>query len=329
MTRTAAHTLAKAEEIADAVLLPAAGDVDRADRLPRSHLDLLAAEGFYALAAPPSAGGVDRATLGRVVELLASGCLATAFVWLQHHHPVGAVAASQEPGVAQRWLDPLARGETRAGIALAGLRPGAGGVTVRREGDAYVLNGNVPWVTGWDQVDVVQVGAVDHTGLIHFLLMDAVASATLHASIQQLGAVQASRTATVQFAQHRVPAERLVGTAPRDQWLADEASGSMLNGFLALGVARRCLRLAGPSPLDAELTRCRAALLAADAGTTPAARAAASELAYRSAARVVVHLGSQSALADGPAQRLVREAAFLLVFGSRPAIKDRLLEVFG
>ena len=329
MTRTVAHLVAKAEEIAEDVLLPAAATVDRADRLPASHLDLLAAEGFYGLAAPPRAGGVDRATLGRVVEILASGCLATAFVWLQHHHPVGAVADSHQPGIPQLWLCPLSRGETRAGIALAGLRPGAGGVTVRRDGDAYVVDGTVPWVTGWDQVDVVQVGAVDHTGLIHFLLVDAASAATLRASIQRLGAAQASRTATVHFAQHRVPADRLVATAPRDQWLASEASGSALNGFLALGVARRCLQLAGPGPLDAELTRCRAALLAADAGTTPAARAAASGLAYRSAARVVVQLGSRSALADAPAQRLVREAAFLLVFGSRPAIRDHLLETFG
>jgi len=34
---------------------------------------------------------------------------------------------------------------------------------------------------------------------------------------------------------------------------------------------------------------------------------------------------STSALAGDPAERLTREAAFLLVFGSRPAIKDALL----
>lgn len=158
--------------------------------------------------------------------------------------------------------------------------------------------------------------------------MDAVASATVRAQLQPLGAVQASRTATVHFAGHRVPADRLVGTAPLTRWLAEEEPGSALNGFLALGVARRCLSLVSAghaSRIDDELAHCRAALLAADAGTTPAARAAASGLAYRSAARVVVHAGSRAALRTHPAQRLVREAAFLLVFGSRPAIRAELL----
>jgi hypothetical protein len=57
----------------------------------------------------------------------------------------------------------------------------------------------------------------------------------------------------------------------------------------------------------------------------PAARAWACELAVRAAHVLAVRRGSTSALAGDPAERLTREAAFLLVFGSRPAIKDALL----
>jgi hypothetical protein len=39
-----------------------------------------------------------------------------------------------------------------------------------------------------------------------------------------------------------------------------------------------------------------------------------------------VSRGSRAAVAGDPAERLNREAAFLLVFGSRPAIKDALLK---
>jgi hypothetical protein len=42
-----------------------------------------------------------------------------------------------------------------------------------------------------------------------------------------------------------------------------------------------------------------------------------------------VQTGSRAVLRDNHAQRLVREAAFLLVFGSRPAIKDALLHRLG
>ena len=59
-------------------------------------------------------------------------------------------------------------------------------------------------------------------------------------------------------------------------------------------------------------------------GAMPAARAAACELALRAAAALVVTQGSTAILADQDAQRLAREALFLLVFGSRPSIKESL-----
>jgi alkylation response protein AidB-like acyl-CoA dehydrogenase len=79
--------LGLAAQIADEVLFPAAMAVDGADRVPAAHLDLLAARGLYGLAGPPDRGGLgaDPVTASRVIETLAGGCLATAFVWLQHH----------------------------------------------------------------------------------------------------------------------------------------------------------------------------------------------------------------------------------------------------
>jgi hypothetical protein len=41
----------------------------------------------------------------------------------------------------------------------------------------------------------------------------------------------------------------------------------------------------------------------------------------RAAAALVVHQGAVAVLTDQHAQRLAREALFLLVFGSRPTIK--------
>jgi hypothetical protein len=56
----------------------------------------------------------------------------------------------------------------------------------------------------------------------------------------------------------------------------------------------------------------------------PAARAAACELALRATAALVVSQGSTAVLAGQDAQRLAREALFLLEFGSRPPIKESL-----
>ena len=59
------------------------------------------------------------------------------------------------------------------------------------------------------------------------------------------------------------------------------------------------------------------------------ARAEASELAVRATAALTVRDGSNSITTDSHAQRLAREAVFLLVFGSRPAIKAALLRKLG
>jgi hypothetical protein len=47
-------------------------------------------------------------------------------------------------------------------------------------------------------------------------------------------------------------------------------------------------------------------------------------MALRATAALVVSRGSTAILADQDAQRLAREALFLLVFGSRPPIKQAL-----
>jgi alkylation response protein AidB-like acyl-CoA dehydrogenase len=322
--------IARARELADEVLFPAALTVDRADRVPESHLQLLAEQGFYGVAAPVDAGGLgtgDMSLAMSTVEALSSGCLATAFVWIQHHGPVLATAYSQEPGVREKWLAPLANGSLRGGIARAGARPG--GLRVRTADGGYLLDGVVPWVTGWDLIDVVHVAALDDTEMVRFLLVDAVSSSTLQAQLHDLVAAQASRTVTLTFTNHWVPAERFTNAQPYADWQRSEAPGSALNGALALGVATRCRKLLGDmetaASLELEIDACRAALISADATSTPAARATASELAMRAATTLTVHTGSRSVLSANPAQLLVREAAFLLVFGTRPRIREALL----
>jgi hypothetical protein len=318
----------RAARLADDLLLPAALEVDRADRVPGSHFEALAREGLY-----------DFDGDLRTVEALASGCLTTAFVWLQHHGPLTSTAASHPDLHAA-----LASGRLKGGIARAGARPGnrslaasskvngGDGVNGGDRVDGYVLNGSVPWVTGWGMIDIVEVAALDENDNVVFLLVDATDSPTLTSKVNQLSAANASRTATLTFTDHHVPADRLTRKQPFADWQAAQASGSRLNGGLALGVASRCVRLLGAETtppyerqLRSELETCRRALLDADESALPLARAAASELAIRAALTLTIQTGSRSVLVEGHAQRLVREAAFLLVFGTREKIKAELL----
>jgi alkylation response protein AidB-like acyl-CoA dehydrogenase len=119
--------LETARRIADDVLFPAAAAVDRADQVPVLQLELLASAGLYGAAAPASVGGadLDLPAFGQVVEALASGSLATTFVWTQHHGLVRALAEPDAPAVLRaHWLPALAAGSARAGAAYGGLLPG-------------------------------------------------------------------------------------------------------------------------------------------------------------------------------------------------------------
>jgi alkylation response protein AidB-like acyl-CoA dehydrogenase len=334
----AADVLARAEQIADEVLFPTALQTDAAELLPAARLDVLARAGLYGMAAPASAGGLDLdlPTACRVVEILAGGCLSTALVWLQHHGAVRGVATAGG-SLAEEWLVPLCRGEHRAGVAIAGIRPGVASMRARRTGEGWRLRGEVPWVTGWGLVDVVYISALDESGDVVRLLVDAVAGPSLRVEPVPLVAANATGTVNVSCLDHHVPADRLVNTMSYQRWQAADAAGLRMNGSLALGVAGRCTRLlaaAGPlqpapagyaDGLEAELDACRRALDAADPDGMPAARAAASLLAARAAATLAVAAGSRAVRRDEHASRLAREALLTLVFASRPAISTDLL----
>jgi alkylation response protein AidB-like acyl-CoA dehydrogenase len=319
--------VAAARALAEDLLFPSAAEVDAAGVVPGSHLDALAAAGLYGLAGPEDAGGLaaDPATVAAVIEELAAGDLATAFVWLQHLGPVRALTDGPAE-LRALFLPDLCAGRRRGGVALqAALRAGPAAVRVRAEGDELVLDGAVPWVTGWGLVDVLLVAARDAADDVVFLLVDAVASPTLTALPQRMVALTASATVELRLDGHRVPADRLVGTVPLAAIRAGDAAGLRPNGSLALGLAARCARLIGPSALDDDLAAARTRLDTAGPDELPAARAAASALAHRAAGLLVTTTGSRAVLAGAHAERLAREAVFLLVFGSRPAIKQALL----
>lgn len=333
--RTAQEVLAVARGLADEVLFPDAMRVDRLDRLPAAHLDALAAAGLYGAPAPAEAGGLslDLGQVAGVVEELAGGCLATAFVLIQHFRLVMTLAVgTPQPALRDRWLASAVRGRIRGGIALTGLIPGPPQLRAEPAAGGWRLDGTAPWVTGWGLIDLVQVVARGPDDTVVTLIMDAAAQPGLAVTRERLAAVDASVTVRLGFDGVQIPAERFVDQVPFDPAVSVQPAGLRINGSLALGVARRCARLLGPGPLDDEVTACRARLDAA-LGTGPApmaeARAAAAELALRAAAALTVRDGGHAITVDQHPQRLAREALFLLVFGSRPGIKSALLQRFG
>jgi hypothetical protein len=323
---SAAEAVRQAQQLADTVLYPSAMDVDAALEVPRSHLDALAAAGLYGIAGLACYGGtdVDLATFCRVIEIMAGSCLATTFVWLQHHGVVRALAAAPNEELRSNWLGPLCRGQRRAGIALGGARPGPALLRARPTAGGYLLDGTAPWVTGWGMVDAIYTLARDEAGQLVAALLPAEDGKHLAAHRLRLVAVNASCTVELGFTGYFVPEQLVCSVFPQADWLARDAQGLRANGSLALGVAARCCDLIGAGPLHGQLARIRDRLDAAAADAMPAARAAAAEFAFRASGAAVAATGSRAIMAGQHPQRLAREALFLLVFGSRPAIKENL-----
>jgi hypothetical protein len=309
-----------ARRLADEVLLPDAEVVDAAQRVPSAHLAALDAAGLTGLAAtaPSLEERVD------VTAALAGGCLATAFVWLQHQGALGPVAAAAGP--VARFAPDLASGRLRGGVVITAVR-GPAPMRLHGEPGAWTVSGSALWVTGWGIADVLRVAAVAEDGSITTQLVDV--GPGMAADPAPLVAANASGTVTLTFDAVPVPDDRRIAAVSWDEWAAADAAGLAGNGALALGVAARAAAFTGSAALAAEVAETRAGLLAADVAELPAARAACSALAVRAAAALAAHDGGRSVIRGSRADRLLREAHFLIGFGSRPAIREDLLRRFG
>lgn len=319
-----------ARRLADEELFPAALETDAAETLPRERLDALAEAGFYGLLGPAWAGGSEANldTVCAVTEALASGCLTTTFVWAQHVKTAFVAAVSPNPTVRE-WAEPLCRGETRSGLALAGALPGPRQVRAHPVDDGWRLTGPCPWVSGWGRVDVLHTAAVDDDGATLWSLVDAREGPTLRTDRVTLAALNATATVNVDFDGCFVPDERVTLRVPPGGPPGPDAATLRIHAAFALGVASRCTTLLGRSPLDDELAACRHALTAAGDDDVAGARAAASELAWRAAAALASTTGSRSLRTDEHAQRLAREALFTAVFAARSPIREAFLDRLG
>lgn len=141
-------------------LLPHARDWDRAQQFPPEILPKMAAEGLLGVCIPRRYGGLGRdyLSLGLVSEELER--VDSAFrVLLAVHLGLNSLALFQwgDEAQKQKYLVPQARGERLAAFGLT--EPGAGSdvagirTTARRDGDAYVLNGEKTWIGFADVAD--------------------------------------------------------------------------------------------------------------------------------------------------------------------------------
>lgn len=332
--------------VADQVLFPAAGETDRTGSVPESHWQVLADAGLYGIAAPVEAGGpgLEFGEVTEILEVLTSGCLATAFTWIQHHGVVLSLSRTPNTDLRAELLDATVAGRLRAGVAYAGVVPTPPRMTATATDGGWILTGHAPFVSGWGVVDLLQISARDAAtdDVVSAILrmpdlLDGASAGAVRATPVDLSAAAATQTVSLRVDGLTVPSDRVVTRLGLEEFSATQNVGVRLNGTLPFGLVRRCTALldVGGHSREARALRERADIVRtaldagmADATALLAARADAARLALDAAAALVAATGGRALVRGSDPERLFREAAFVLVAASRPELKAALAQRF-
>ena len=322
-----------ARRLADALLRPRAEEVE-VKGVPRPYLAALAGAGLFGVTAPTEYGGSDQPVpvVRELVEVLSGADASTWFVWTQHHTPVRTLVRGTNGELRDRWLPRLAAGSALAGVAYTHLRrPGEPPVRATRVDRGWRIDGDLAWLTSWGLADVFLVGAVAGDDVVWALLPLA---KTEGVTAQTLDLVAMRGTFTVSAHLDGVAADDadVVLVEPLAEWRGIDAERTADVSPAVFGVTAECIRrlpdtaAEAAARLQAELdaVRTEAYALQDGKGARPdriAVRATAHGLALRASAALVAAGAGRSMLAGNPAQRLAREALFLLVQGQDAEVR--------
>ena len=301
----------------------------------------LARSGALAGFIPADCGGTeaDEPALLRLLAAIAARCLTTALVLSQWASGCRIIAGGDR-AVRKSRLPALARGETPTTVGISQLSTsrrhlGSPALTAARIHNTWRLTGLCPWVTGADSSDTIVTGALTETGEQFFFVVSTSAAGLDIAPPMQMLALSGSRTSSVAFrdvepADVIVPAEAGVRT------------GGLATTALAVGATRAAIAI-----IDDE-ARARSALepvavglqteldelvqrldAAADGGIEPAdrdrLRAHANGLVVRAAQAALTASKGAGFVAGHPAERLVRESLFFLVWSCPQSVSAAVM----
>lgn len=203
-------------------LLPRVREWDRGQQFPREIVPGLASEGLLGVCIPRRYGGLGRdyLSLGLVSEELER--VDSAFrVLLAVHLGLNSLALFQWGSEAQKqkYLAPQARGEKLAAFGLT--EPGAGSdveglrTAARRDGDAYVLNGEKTWIGFAGVADHFLIfactdPAARHRGLSAFIVERGFDGLSTSSIRHKLGG-RLGDTGSIVLSDVRVPVENRLG----------------------------------------------------------------------------------------------------------------------
>lgn len=281
---------------------------------------------------------------------LARSHLGLTFVLSQFQAAASRIQSGENDQLKQQWLPQLASGKVFATVGISQLttsrsRTGRAAMLVEDSASGEVLNGFAPWVTGAAHAQLVVLGGVTSTGEQRLYAVPTRRPGVSIEATRPLLALNGSDTARVNCAAVPVSAADLISVPPPQSTPTSMGAGSLMTSALALGHAygaidhyqsevQEASATAVLGSLKAEADQLREVIQSAASGTATASwttesiRAAATSLAIRATQSFLAASRGAGFVAGHPAERLVREALFFLVWSCPQGVASRLLQEF-
>ncbi|MFO0809396.1 MAG: acyl-CoA dehydrogenase family protein [Gemmataceae bacterium] len=334
--------------VSDEFITTLAANADAADTdttWPLASWNAAKQAGVLEWAIPVAHGGreYDPVTLLAGYERIASACLTTAFILSQRDAAVRRIREFGHDEMQRELLRPLACGGRFATVGISQLTTSrqhtSPALRASTNSDGYVLNGEMPWVTGGDLADHLVAGAVLEDGLQVLLVVPTLSPGLCIDQPLSLAALSGSRTTAVRCTDVAVSKRWLLAGPVEKVMTGRGGTGGLETSCLALGVASAAIdwllhEAARRSEWTSLAHRFAAAQLAARSelyrlvvgGGTPeeslTLRARANALALRSTQAALTASKGAGFVRPHPTQRWARQAMFFLVWSCpRPAVE--------
>lgn len=330
-------------------------ELNGVDAWPAGQLASMSESGVLGWLIPEEFGGseISNFDLTRGYEQLASACLASTFVLTQRNAAIQRIVRSENEELKKNLLPELATDELFATVGISHLTTSRQhlsepAVTTERLDAGYILNGEVPWVTGADKADIIVCGGTLADGKQILVALETCTEGVQVAPAVPLMALNSSRTATVRLNNVFVSLGFLLHGPVEDvMQQTGGGAGSYTTSALAVGHAANAIRLLGEEadrrpelneilqPFADEHAAISSDLSLAASTETSAPpnlcaetmRQRANSLAIRSGQACLAVSKGAGFVASHPASRLVAEAMFFLVWSCpQPVVLGNLRE---
>lgn len=340
-------------------LAPLAKAIDQDGLYPIDYLRRLGALGGFGASIPREYGGsgLDMAAQIRITTEVGRECGSTAFlVWCQSSC-AAYLLASPNQTVRDRYLTSVAQGSLLAGTGMSNAVKHLAGIekihlSARRDGDDYIVDGSLPWVSNVGAQHLAIVAAsVEDEGYVMFAVHGSTDGLSLH-PCPEFSALEGTQTLNLRFKNARISTVNVLAHPSQfGKYIASIKPGFILGQTgMGFGVTEACLKTIRESNASTahvnvflddqgqelaaklDVLKAQAGALGAQvqAGAAPILdvlklRARTSELTLAAANSAVLHAGAKGYLMRHPAQRRLREAVFVAIV--TPALKHLRKEI--